>query len=233
MVGVTWIREWQCLSRLSIFQKLSSSWLENAQTPLYCWWRARCKSWYLKVIHWLVLQMLMEKLVLSWVLIIITWTDNQHAPPVKFPSIEGEYGSFSGVCCESNVLVLSRTLLWYIVGQKWWDLARDISIYNCHETPFPPKQCWILDKMGGNESLLATRLLGGGGEMGNEGMNPKPIIGSKVLCNNYVDGFFLAPPSSFDLHCLTLRIFLHFSYQIVNLNSKHNSGWPQRNRKQN
>ena len=30
----------------------------------------------------------------------------------------------------------------------------------------------------------------GGGEMGNKGMNPKPIIGNKVLCNNYVDGFF-------------------------------------------
>ena len=94
------------------------------------------------------------------------------------------------MCCESNVLVLSRTLLWYIGGQKWWDLARDISIYKCHKTPFHPKQCLLLDKMGGNESLLATRLPGGGGEMGNEGMNPKPIIGSKVLCNNYVDGFF-------------------------------------------
>ena len=44
---------------------------------------------------------------------------------------------------------------------------------------------------------------------------------------------FLAPPSSFDLHCLTLRSFFHFGYQIVKLNSKHNSGWPQRNKKQN
>ena len=76
------------------------------------------------------------------------------------------------------------------------------------------------NKVGGNESFFPTaRLLGVGG--------------SKFPCNNFVDEFFLAPPSSFDLHCLTLRIFFHFGYQIVKLNSKHNSGWPQRNKKQN
>ena len=67
-----------------------------------------------------------------------------------------------------------------------------ISVFITATKPlFTPKnvEFWT-EWVGGNDSLLATRLIawggGGGGGMKNQGMNPKPIIGSKVLCNNYV-----------------------------------------------
>lgn len=108
----------------------------------------------------------------------------------KFPSIEGNYSS--GVCFESNVL----------------DLA--VLYFGSLEVKGSGTLPVILASETGELKNLATRLLGGGGEGGGrrragDGMNSKSINGSKVLCNNCLDGFCF--PSSFDLHCLTLIFF--------------------------
>ena len=95
-------------------------------------------------------------------------TDNQHALPVKFPSIEGECGSFSGVCDESNILVLSRSLLWYIGGQKWWDLARYIAIYMTPTKPlFTPNNVEFWTKWVEMSPFWPPDCRGGGEGRGN------------------------------------------------------------------
>ena len=102
-----------------------------------------------------------------------------------------------------------------------------ISVFITATKPlFTPKnvEFWT-EWVGGNDSLLATRLIAWGG-----GGNEEPRDESKA---DHWEQSPLQQLRSFDLHCLTLRISFHFGYQIVKLNSKHNSGWPQRNKKQN
>ena len=72
----------------------------------------------------------------------------------------------------------------------------------------PPtlKQGWILSTMGGNEPVWCHNIVGG---YGSEGMKRwtqsrsknNLVVTSRVLCNNYLEGFFRCVPISFDLHC--------------------------------
>ena len=65
----------------------------------------------------------------------------------------------------------TNTLYEYSGGLKCWHLSTDIS-KNSKPLPSFLKQSSILNKMDGNESFLATTLLG---EWGHEGMNPNPF----------------------------------------------------------